>query len=159
MVFSFIKSIKISLFWSLFKLFLKHPLWVIPTLKATKKCIRICNVVFGKLHHKNNPTNAFRHALWNFIIAKECLKWYGTMEKVIAWAKTITDWHEAFSPNPPLAREMDLHNNRIGRDLFVKHINSTLEEVILILKEMTSKALKISVLKELESNKNHLVYI
>lgn len=41
------------------------------------------------------------------------------LDSIISWTKEITDWHEDFSPNKELARAMDLHNNFIGRELFL----------------------------------------
>lgn len=34
------------------------------------------------------------------------------------WCLRITNFHEELFPNQPLETKMDLHNNRVGMDLF-----------------------------------------
>nr|WP_236642024.1 hypothetical protein [Dokdonia sinensis] len=91
-----------------------------PTIRGTRKTVATCDELYGKKHHKNGPENAFRHALWNVLIVRRSLDKNLPLDKSLAWAKTITDWHEDFSPNSDLARAMDLHNNRVGRDLIAE---------------------------------------
>src|SRR5690606_15217651 len=102
-------------------IFLKNPKFFIPTLKATLETIKFCDFKFGDQHHFDNPTNAFRHAYWNYLICEKCVKLAGSPTEVAQWAKKITDLHEKLSPNDILAREMDLHNNRVGREVFLKN--------------------------------------
>ena len=56
----------------------------------------------------NNEADAYRHALWNFLMARKFGK-----EQAEKWANA----HEEFSDNPDKEKEMDLHNNQIGRNL------------------------------------------
>ncbi|MGS2741321.1 DUF6973 domain-containing protein [Sinomicrobium sp. M5D2P17] len=113
-----IRHLKFRQILSLMVLFAKHPLMLIPTAKATTRSLRIAGNLFPKKHRGNGRANAFRHALWNILIAREAMKWNGSREKSLDWAKTITDWHEEFAPNKELAKVMDLHNNAIGREIF-----------------------------------------
>lgn len=53
---------------------------------------------------------------------------------------------------------MDLHNNRIGRDLFEKNASSSLP-VIEILKKMMKDAVQVSSSEEMELLQNRLVFI
>ena len=106
--------------WSLFRLGLGNLRCIRPTLVATRKTVAICDELYGKKHHKNGPENAFRHALWNVLVARRCMARGLSLRRSLAWTKTITDWHEDFSPNKPLARAMDLHNNQVGRDLITR---------------------------------------
>lgn len=56
----------------------------------------------------NGPENAFQHAFWNALMA-----WgHGT-----ELAKEAADIHENFPNNPPCEKNMDLHNNNIGRPI------------------------------------------
>ena len=91
--------------WSFIILFVRHPFNLILTFLATYQCVKISDEHYGKLHHKNNATNAFRHALWSYLIAKKCSIWRRNKIKVIRWTEKITDWHEEFSPNKPLERK------------------------------------------------------
>lgn len=115
-----LKSMDFRQLWSLFWLCARNLRFVIPTIKGTRKTVAVCDELYGNKHHKNGPENAFRHALWNTLIVQRCLTNGRPLEQSLDWAKTITDWHEDFSPNVDLAREMDLHNNRVGRDLIAE---------------------------------------
>ena len=148
-------------FWQFFKLariLIFKPLFIVPTFTATRKTIKICNAHFGKKHHKNNSTNAFRHALWNYLICKKCYKVSNSVEKTTVWAEKITNLHEVFSPNRELAKTMDLHNNRIGRELFEKDASNN-SAIVPLLKEMMKNAAHVGTKKEIEAVKNRLVFI
>ncbi|SFB71646.1 hypothetical protein SAMN04487891_101650 [Flagellimonas taeanensis] len=136
-----------------------RPLFIFPTIKATKDCIKISTSHYGKLHHKNGPANAFRHALWNYLIAKKCLKWNNKEPLVYDWAKKVTDWHEEAFPNKPLAKAMDLHNNAVGRFIFKEHIEKSEEEIITVLQKMTLESVKIEGDTDLSKFKDRLVHI
>ncbi|MEJ1221596.1 DUF6973 domain-containing protein [Sediminicola sp. 1XM1-17] len=145
--------------WRLLKLLLRFPLFAYPTLSATIQCIRLCNAYFGRKHHKNNVANAFRHALWNFLIAAECKKWTRKNSKAVLWAELITNWHEDFSPNRDLARAMDLHNNEVGRNVFLGNGTVSKEEGITQLKLKLPDAIKIKTSDGLKKHTDRLVYI
>lgn len=154
-----LKQVKPKDVWSLFKLLLRFPLFVYPTGIATFKCLRLSNNYFGKRHHKNNEANAFRHALWNYVIVIECQKWTREEYKANEWAELITDWHEDFSPNKDLARAMDLHNNQVGRDLSKFNGDKSIEEAIVHLKELVPYSIKISNREDLKNYTNRLVHL
>ena len=137
--------------WALVLLCVRYPQWVFPTIKATRKCVAACNQIYGKEHHRNTPANAFRHALWNYYIARACFSGNVRMEKVLRWTEKFTDWHEDFSKNPPLARQMDLHNNRVGRILFETNPNMPDDELIGILKTKAIASVKVAELREIEA--------
>jgi len=138
---------------------LSHPHFIWPTLKATKDCISISTKNYGKLHHKNGPANAFRHAFWNYLIAKRCFKWQENEEVVLAWAKKVTDWHETVFQNEELAKRMDTHNNEVGRFIFGQNTEKTEEEIIELLKQMASESIKIDENSKFSEHKNQLVHI
>ena len=138
---------------------LSRPHLVLPTIKATKDCIAVSTQNYGKLHHKNGPANAFRHAFWNYLIAKRCFNWHGNEKTVLAWAKKVTDWHEDSFPNQPLPRAMDLHNNEVGRLVFTQHLLKSEQEIVALMKEMTSESIKIDTDTDLSEYKNRMVHI
>ncbi|MAU14816.1 MAG: hypothetical protein CMH46_04670 [Muricauda sp.] len=138
---------------------LSRPHFIIPTIGATKDCILISSKIYGDLHNKNGPANAFRHALWNFLIAKRCFKWQKNDEVVLAWAKKVTDWHEDSFPNKKLPKQMDLHNNEVGRFIFKMNSHKSEDEVIELLKQMAVKSNKINDSSTLSEHKNQMVHI
>ncbi|MGW9684733.1 DUF6973 domain-containing protein [Flagellimonas sp. 2504JD1-5] len=154
-----LKRISLKSFWTLAKLCLRFPFFIFPTLSATRQCMSTSTEIYGRLHYKNGPANAFRHAFWNYLIAKKCFRWRNNMEAVLVWAKKITDWHENAFPNRELAKKMDLHNNEVGRFLFKKHFSKLESQVIDLLREMTSNAIKIDIETDFTLVKNQLVYI
>ncbi|MDF0706770.1 DUF6973 domain-containing protein [Flagellimonas okinawensis] len=138
---------------------LSRPHFIWPTIKATKDCISISTKNYGKLHHKNGPANAFRHAFWNYLIAKRCFKWQNNEETVLNWAKKVTDWHEDSFPNKQLPKAMDLHNNGVGRFIFEQHPEKSEDEIVGLLGKMASESIKIDESSALSEHKNQMVHI
>lgn len=141
------------------KLFLKNPRYALPTLLATKSSMQIATREYGEKHHLDNKANAFRHALWNILILRGCLRWNSNLEKAMKWSKTITDWHEEFSPNPALEKAMDLHNNKIGRNLFSETKSLSEDEMVKFLKQESAKAKRIFKVEDCENYKSEMVFI
>lgn len=152
---------KISLkeLWGLFLLCVKRPLYVVPTMRATSRCVAICDTLYGKKHHEHNAANAVRHALWNILIAKYCFRWNKNADRALAWTHLITDWHEDFSVNKPLERAMDLHNNEVGRALFYQIKDYSDENIVTHLQEKATYAKQISHQSEVHLACEELVYL
>ena len=142
--------------------FFRHPFLFTSAIPATWECVAICDQLFGKTHHKNNKANAFRHALWNMMLTRNALRFERDPDKALGWAKIITDWHEDFSPNDPLARSMDLHNNDTGRRLYRlkfadKRANNT--QLTQALVPLLEKAVKIEHPNQVRDHHSRLVFI
>lgn len=157
-VWGIVKNLKFRELSTLSLIFLKNPRYFIPTLKATLDTIKVCDFKFGDQHHLDNPTNAFRHAYWNYDICVRCIKVSGTATEVAAWAKKITDLHEDLSPNEALARAMDLHNNKIGREIFLDNLQG-ISEPVKYFKKMMAEAIIVESLEEIRNAGSQLVYI
>jgi len=140
-------------------LMLQNPLFIIPTLKATKRTLEVCEMLYKGKHHKHGKANAFRHALWNMLICKKTLFFAKNDKKTIIWAKKVTDLHEKLAPNELLEKEMDLHNNEIGRRYFGSLKSSSEEEIINFLNRITKKAVKFEHAQELQNLQNDLAYL
>ena len=140
------------------RFFIFHPLHIVPTYKATKTTVVICNKLFGREHHKDNPANAFRHALWNFLLCLEYQRVSRSIEKAMDLAEKLTDLHEMIAPNSRLAREMDLHNNEVGRNLFKQEMGGE-AEVLPVLQGMIKEAVQISATEDIKKAKDKLVYL
>lgn len=114
---------------------------------------------YGALHYRNGQANAFRHAFWNYFIAKKCGILSKNKTTVLLWTEKITDWHENAFPNRELSKKMDLHNNAIGRTIYLKHPEETVHHVIGILKKMAAVSIKITTHATLAHHQNKLVHI
>lgn len=158
-ILTFIKRINFASFWKLVTLCIKNPLLVLPTYNATKDCLDAATLHFGKKHYQNGPANAFRHAYWNYLIAKYCTNRSKDNIEVLDWTKKITDWHENAFKNRTLARIMDFHNNAIGRKVFIENQETTITNVCELLLQMTKASVKICSKLEMENNSLNLVYI
>lgn len=154
-----IRQLSVKQLWHLSVVFIKQPFLVFPTLKATKKTMQISGNLYGKAHHKNGPANAFRHALWNVLIAKAAFKKFQDTEKSIDWAEKVTDLHEKLAPNSPLETAMDLHNNEMGRQFFNEVLNFSEEKTINFLQKKAENAQKVTKTSEIKAFENELVFI
>lgn len=151
-----LKSLNFRQILRLSKFFITCPLYIIPTYRASRKTLRICNTKFGKEHHLDNKANAFRHALWNFILCEAYFEISKSVEKAIEQSKVITDLHEDLFPNSAPARLMDLHNNKVGRTLFNKDNQL---EIVNHLELMMEKAIKLATVPEVKNTDTYLVYL
>lgn len=158
-IWGIIKRLSIKELLSLCVILLQRPLLVLPTLRATRRTIVICDQLYSKMHHANGKENAFRHALWNILVCKYAFEINGNQQKSIRWSAKITDLHEKLSPNPPLEETMDLHNNKVGRSYFCKLIKSSEEEMITFLVQKTEEAEIITQVEDIIDKEDILVYL
>ena len=156
----FIKRANAKQIWQLIGLSLGNIRLLWPTYKATKKAVQYSNTYFGTKHHKNTPANAFRHAVWNYLIASECAHWSKNDAKVVAWTNKITNLHELILPRNELADAMDLHNNAVGLHIYTTNKALPLEEVIIHLLAMVKRSAKITSNEEITNiPKDQFVHI
>jgi len=158
-IWSRISKLSIGQLFKLSLLFLSRPLLIIPTIKATKRAMQICNLLFGESHHSSNKENAFRHALWNVLICQETLRYTKNKQKSVFWAQKVTDLYEKVTKNELLDKKMDLQNNAIGRVCFLNHFDEKEEKIIKILQFKAEKAVKVDDLHKIIEYKNEMIYI
>ena len=159
MLYKIFKKLNFKQLFGLLGMFLKNPLFAIPTILATQRCMQISYKEYGSKHHLSNQANAFRHALWNILIVKRCLQWKNNEAKAIDWALTFTNWHEDFSPNEALDQAMDIHNNRVGVGYLREIISLDEFQVVLYLKTKASEAQQIKSVSDIENYPDQLVFI
>lgn len=138
---------------------MRRPLLIRPTLRATKHTLKICDSLYGKAHHKNGKANAFRHALWNIEICQGSFGVTKNVDKSVTWAKKITGLHEKMAPNAKLETAMDLHNNEIGRMLFMSIADRNESNYVDFIQKKVENAQLMTKVEDIENNKNELVYI
>ncbi|WP_203294939.1 DUF6973 domain-containing protein [Luteirhabdus pelagi] len=154
-----IRSLSIGQLWQLSVLFLKHPLYIFPTLRATKRTFEICQNLYGDTHHKSNRANSFRHALWNILICQKTFKISKNEQKAVVFTQKVTDLYEKVTQNEVLDEAMDLHNNEIGRRQFLKNFTQNEAETVDLLKKMAKNAQKVSTVTEMKKFRDKLVFI
>ena len=144
----------------LFALCLYNARLLRPTYRATKMAISLADAHFGPTHRKNTPANAFRHGLWNWLIAKECSRRTSRVEKVLSWTERITDIHEKILPGSLIANAMDLHNNAVGRWHFKKDTDLGLEDGVALFLELAGTSLLVKSLEDIASTpETHFVHL
>ena len=143
-------------FLKLSQFFIKEPFLIIPTYKASRETLEICNSKFGKQHHMDNKANAFRHALWNFILCRNYYERNRSLDASLVKSKKITDLHETLFTNEKPARLMDLHNNKIGRSLFYKDKQF---DIVRQLELMMNEAKKLESVADIKEADSYLVYL
>ena len=109
----------------------------------------LANKYYGVAHQRNTAANAFRHALWNYLVADACFSDKSDMEKTLVWTKKITDIHEELYPNPPLPKAMDLHNNAVGRAIFKENGQRNTEDTISLLRDKVEKSILVEGIDDL----------
>jgi hypothetical protein len=143
-IWSRIRRLKLGQLIQLSLLFLSKPFLIGPTLKATKRTMVLCDELFGQAHHRSNKTNAFRHALWNILICHKTLKKTHNNEESIIWTKKVTSLYEKVTDNRKMEKAMDLHNNKVGINLFSSVFDKKEDEIISILQNMMEKSQKVT---------------
>ena len=158
-----IKLLNFNQLKSLFLIFIKHPLYVYPTFKATSNSVYIAQKEFPNIHGKSNKANAFRHALWNILLVRAYTSENKSLKKSLKFAKAITLWHENFSPNKPIEKRMDLHNNAVGRMLVSEWVSKgklpEVKEIIIFLHQKLTLSKQISNIDEAQLYPNELIYL
>jgi len=159
-IFKILKNLSVNLTWKMIKALLSKPLLLIPTVWATIESILFSEINFTESHSGRGVANAFRHAAWNLLIAKNCAV-FTSNEKALAWAKFVTDLHEECFPNEPFDNQMDLHNNEIGRTVFEELIHQKIhskKKMIQYLMEKSKAAVGLDDANEIRNIKGELVY-
>lgn len=159
-LFKIIRTLSVNMTWKMISGLLSKPLLLMPTVWATVESVLFSEINFDESSSGRGISNAFRHAAWNLLIAKNC-SFFTTKKKGVAWAKYTTDLHEECFPNEPFDHEMDLHNNCIGRELFEKLTSENVshkKEMIAALMKKCDSAVGLTDEKEFEKYRNELVY-
>ncbi|RMA65910.1 DUF6973 domain-containing protein [Ulvibacter antarcticus] len=154
-----IQSLSFGQLWKLLVVFLKHPLYILPTIRATKETMETCNILFGDAHFRSGKANAFRHAYWNFMICKNSMKFYKNDQISTNWAEKFTNLYEKVTQNEKLDQIMDFHNNKVGRMVFLKKYDLNKQEITDLLMKMSQKAIKFEETDTLNIDSEQLIYI
>lgn len=159
-IFKVIKNLSAGLTWKMMRALLSKPLLLLPTVWATVESILFSEINFTEAHGGQGVANAFRHSAWNLLIAKNCA-WFTSKEKAVQWAKFTTDLHEEYFPNDDFDREMDLHNNAIGRMVYQQLVEQKVKsknKMIAALKKKSNTAVGLTDEKEFSNYPDQMVY-
>lgn len=117
--FNTFKTLSFGKIFQILQLCVPHPIFTLLAFYATVKSFTLAQKYFPKTNSNNGIGNAFRHALWTCLIMMYCCK-VSSPEKSLDFCKRMTNLHEELFPNEPLEKQMDLHNNKIGMNLFMQ---------------------------------------
>ena len=154
-----IKQLSAGQLFRLALVFAARPLLIGPTLRATKRTMHICDTLYGGAHHKNGKPNAFRHALWNILICRNCRKRTKNDEKSANWTEKITVLYEKVTKNEILDQRMDLHNNDLGRKWFQENLFENEAEIVNFIQKRLENAQKVTKIEEIVNLEKTLIYI
>lgn len=161
-IFNTLSTLSLKKIIKLLSLVLPHPLFAILSFYATIKSFTLAQKHFPKTNSNDGIGNAFRHALWCCLIMMYCCK-ISSPEKSLKWCKKMTDLHEELFPNEPLQTQMDLHNNKVGMNLFMEllpGIHRQFFETGFFIDVLLKKTKTAAVLRHPDENHgNELVYL
>ena len=83
---------------------LKHPISACSLITQKEKAFELTEKYMGYAESVDEKSDAFRHAIWNVVMAKEG---WGFKDNKIAWAKDFSTAHEQGIKYDGLASEMD----------------------------------------------------
>jgi len=109
-LFKILKTLSANMTWKMFRALVSKPVLLIPTIWGTIESFLFSEINFDESSSGRGIPNAFRHACWNLLIAKNCAV-VTSEENAIHLAKFTTDLHEECFVNDDFDRKMDLHNN------------------------------------------------
>lgn len=75
---------------------------------------------FPSLKGGNTKQDAYRHILWNALLCHN-YRTVSSKSPKLSFAKAVTDAYEECGDNDEDARQMDYHNNGIGRKLYTEN--------------------------------------
>ncbi|MGK0413953.1 MAG: hypothetical protein ACJA1B_002171 [Polaribacter sp.] len=153
-----LKNLNATYIIGMLSLLIKHPLFAIATVYGSLVAYRITQNQFPKIHSGENKANAFRHAIWNILIAKKCTLFSKNEKTILSWTKKVTDLHEELAPNQFLSKKMDLKNNEIGRQWFLNLRAKSLKEIKDFLLGKLDDAIRINETSKIEEI-NNLVFL
>ncbi|ODS89905.1 MAG: hypothetical protein ABS44_02790 [Chryseobacterium sp. SCN 40-13] len=161
-IFNTLSTLSLKKIIKLLSLVLPHPLFALLSFYATIKSFTLAQKYFPKTNSNDGIGNAFRHALWCCLIMMYCCK-ISSPEKSLKWCKKMTDLHEELFPNEPLQTQMDLHNNKVGMNLFMEllpGIHRQFFETGFFIDVLLKKTKTAAVLRHPDENHgNELVYL
>lgn len=87
---------------------------------ASKEAERFSKAAYPRMASGNTKRDAYRHIIWSALLCK----YYRTISSKapkLRFSKAIGDANEVCGGNRPDAKQMDYHNNAIGRSLYNRH--------------------------------------
>ncbi len=101
---------------------LNHPFSAMGILNQKEKALNLTEKYMGIPNDGNNKSDSFRHAIWNIVMCKEG---WGKKDAKLAWANDFATAYEQGGNYYPFSSDMDLHNNRTGRNYYNENSSKT----------------------------------
>lgn len=86
---------------------------------AAEDADRIANENFSSsMSRSNTRKDAMRHIMWNILLSKYYVTLTASRKKRTDFAERVANAHEECGNNLPDSKQMDYHNNAIGREIY-----------------------------------------
>lgn len=157
---AFLYLLKNVNFWKFILKIFCNPKYAFGTILASFEAIHFAQKFFPYQHFNHSKGNAFRHAVWNSLIMFHCGKTQKKIDKKLLWTTEITNYFEEIFVNDELPRQMDEHNNKVGRLLYINVLNNfTIINKQLLINELLKEIKNIKLVKSINEiqKSTHLV--
>ncbi len=138
---------------------IRSPHLILPVYKVTQKTMQISNERYGKAHFYSGKANAFRHALWNYLLCQKVNSIINNPIRSSIFTECLVNYYEKVTQNEAMERMMDLHNNEIGRMIFLSTLKENQEKMIDFIQKQAKNAQKVSKIESFQEFMNQLVYL
>lgn len=106
---------------------LKHPFSAIGLKKQRDISYNLTKSYYSSYMSVDNKADAFRHSIWNIVMAKEG---WGLKKEKLSWAEDFSTAHEQGIKYDGVASEMDLHNNKVGRYFYDNKVSKKYTKIL-----------------------------
>lgn len=107
---------------------LKHPFSAAKLIKQRDISYNLTEkYYYDEYDSTDNKADAFRHSIWNIVMAKEG---WGLKKEKLSWAEDFSTAHEKGAKYDGIASEMDLHNNKTGRSVYDSKVSKKYTKIL-----------------------------
>lgn len=102
----------------------------------------------GDWNNTDGHRDAFRHATLAALTAKEFTHHLGGVDEGVKWTGRLLHAHEGQANNNPVREAMDLHNNKVGLQVFKENPNADAQQLMERVKEAIEQGRMVVINKE-----------
>jgi Domain of unknown function (DUF6973) len=138
---------------------IRSPLLIVPVYKVTQRTMQISDERYGRAHFYSGKANAFRHALWNYLLCNKVHSIINDPIRSVSFTERLVNYYEKVTQNDEMDRTMDRHNNEFGRNVFLSKINEKEQNMIDFIHNRAETGQKITNIDDFGQFSEQLVYL